>query len=70
MIFSPDGRHLISGATDLTIKVWNVSNGSEEATLIGHGGKVASLAMTPDGKRVISGSYDSTIRVWDWRKFA
>jgi WD40 repeat protein len=34
-------------------------------TLLGHGGWVASIAMSPDGNRIISGSGDKTIKVWD-----
>jgi len=34
-------------------------------TLLGHGGWVASIAISPDGNRIISGSGDKTIKVWD-----
>ncbi|GHU81564.1 hypothetical protein FACS189468_4470 [Spirochaetia bacterium] len=63
--FSPDGRRIVSGSGDNTIRVWDAENGRVLRTLSGHTGLVNSVAFSPDGRRIVSGSGDKTIRVWD-----
>jgi WD40 repeat protein len=63
--FSPDGKRIISGSWDNTIKVWDAATGDELMTLRGHKECVKSVAFGPDGKRIASGSNDTTIKVWD-----
>ncbi|OPF18267.1 peptidase C14 [Microcystis aeruginosa KW] len=65
--FSPDGKTLVSGSDDKTIKtiiIWNVETGQEIRTLKGHGGPVYSVNFSPDGKTLVSGSDDKTIKLW------
>ncbi|KIM24753.1 hypothetical protein M408DRAFT_75414, partial [Serendipita vermifera MAFF 305830] len=65
--FAPDGRRIVSGSEDHTIRVWDAETG--ETTVLGplqgHSDPVVSVSFSPDGKRIISGSWDHTIRVWD-----
>jgi len=63
--FSPDGRRIVSGSDDKTLKVWDVSTGQETFTLKGHAEAVTSVAFSPDGRRIVSGSDDKTLKVWD-----
>lgn len=63
--YSPDGRLLVSGSYDKTLKIWDVKRATELMTLKGHTSNVASCAFSPDGNRIVSGSYDNTIKVWD-----
>ncbi|MCA2717734.1 hypothetical protein [Microcystis sp. M169S2] len=63
--FSPDGKTLVSGSDDNTIKLWNVETGQEIRTLKGHDSAVYSVNFSPDGKTLVSGSYDNTIKLWD-----
>ena len=62
---SPDGKRIVSGSRDKTIKVWDAQTGRCEQTLQGHQSGVLSLALSPDGKRIVSGSNDNSIKVWD-----
>src|SRR5262249_41138224 len=54
--FSADGRHIVSGSRDQTVKVWDARTGQERLTLKGHTVGVTSVAFSPDGKRIVSGS--------------
>jgi WD domain, G-beta repeat/CHAT domain len=60
-----DGRRLVSGASDRTLRVWDLETGRVVATLQGHAGRVKACAVTPDGRRLVSGSDDHTLKVWD-----
>ena len=63
---TPDGKRIISGSRDKTIRIWDLESGAPIGKPIeGHSNYVTAVAVTPDGKRIISGSYDNTIRVWD-----
>jgi WD40 repeat protein len=63
--FSQDGKTLVTGSKDRTLKLWNVATGRELRTLVGHMESVTSVAFSPDGKTVVSGSEDHTLRLWD-----
>ena len=62
---SSNGKFIISGSNDHTIKLWDIFTGKEVQTFKGHKDRVNSISVTTDGKHIISGSDDYTIRVWD-----
>jgi WD40 repeat protein len=52
--FSPDGRRVISGSTDKTMRLWDVATGKEVRRFEGHRGGVESVCFSPDGRRALS----------------
>ena len=65
VVFSPDGRTLVSSSRDNTIRLWNVESGEQKKLLIGHADWIRSVAFSPDGNTLASGSVDNTVRLWD-----
>lgn len=64
--YSPDGRKIVSGSADHSIRVWDAGTGKAVCkSLEGHSGIIWSVAYSPNGRHIVSGSLDSTIRVWD-----
>jgi WD40 repeat protein len=62
---TPDGRYVVSGSEDQTVRVWELATGKEVRRLTGHLGDVESVAVTPDGRYILSGGDDTTLRLWE-----
>ncbi len=67
LAFSPDGRHLASGASrDRRLVIWELSqSGHKPIVLDGHVGVVFTCAWCPNGDVVASGSQDGSVLLWD-----
>ena len=63
---SPDGKKIVSGSYDNSIRVWDTDTGREILPpLQANNSYVFSVAFSPDGKKIASGSSDKSVRVWD-----
>src|SRR5258708_2257318 len=64
-VFSRDGKRILSGGDDRTLRLWDTDSGKEIHAYPGHEHSVKSVAISPDGKQLLSGGSDATVRVWD-----
>ena len=65
-VLSPNGKNIITGGDDETIKVWNFVTDKSLTTLRGRQGAIDSLAVSSDGSYVASIESEDrkTIHVW------
>jgi WD40 repeat protein/ankyrin repeat protein len=66
---SADGKRLVSGSFDGTVRLWEAASGKPFLTLTHYRGtvraRVLTVAFSPDGSKVVSGGGDGMIRVWN-----
>lgn len=65
---SRDGKTLVSGSKDKTLKIWNIKLRKPIKTLgvlDGHRSAVRSIVIADEGRLIASGSDDKTIIVWN-----
>ena len=63
--FSLDGRQVVSGSDDKTVRIWNTMTGNIEAEMNGHKHWVMSVAFSQDSSQVVFGSNDNTVWIWN-----
>ncbi|XP_037097769.1 mitogen-activated protein kinase-binding protein 1 isoform X2 [Syngnathus acus] len=71
LAFSPDGKHVVTGESGHmpAVRVWEVSNGVQVASLQEHKYGVACVAFSPNMKYIVSVGYqhDMMVHVWNWK---
>ncbi|CAE6485358.1 unnamed protein product [Rhizoctonia solani] len=66
VVFSPDGKSVVSGSGDKTVRMWDAHGSSPIGEpLRRHRYWVSSVSYSPLGDLIASGSWDNTIRLWD-----
>ncbi len=63
--FSPDGKYMLTGNEDTTVRLWDVWSGQEIRRFTGHTAPLLDARFSPDAKHVFTVSNDGTIRMWD-----
>ena len=65
VVFSSDGRSLVSGSDDKTVKLWDLQTGGAIKTFSDHTDLVISVSISVDNAMIASGSFDDTVRLWN-----
>jgi len=63
--FTPDGKIIVSGCKDKTIKLWDAQAYKLLRTVTGHTGRIESLEFSRDGKTLVTGGGDTSVRLWE-----
>ncbi len=62
--FSPTGQLLAYGASNYTVKVWDLQSGREKFTLAGPRWVLSALRFSPDGKLLAGGDWSPEVWLW------
>jgi WD40 repeat protein/DNA-binding SARP family transcriptional activator len=67
MALSPDGRTLVAGSVDGTLRALDLASGKVRSFAGRHAQAVQSVGFTPNAKTVISTGDDAAVMTWDAR---
>jgi WD40 repeat protein len=65
LAFTPDGRRLVSGSWDQTVKIWDVSTGLPAGTVSNNIHYVQALAASRDGRSIAAENSADSVTIWD-----
>jgi WD40 repeat protein len=61
MVFSPDSSKLVTGATDGTARVWDISSGAQRVALKEYAGR--SIGISSDGRMLAIGLFSNAVSI-------
>ncbi len=63
--FSSDGRRVVSGSLDKTVRIWNSETHEQNGeALLGHSGEVDWVSESADGCHIVSRDCDDITIIW------
>jgi WD40 repeat protein len=65
VVYTSDGRLLVSGSWDRTVRVWESDTGTELHVLSEHSSRITGLAPAPDSPHVAAATEGGELVVWD-----
>ena len=65
ILISNDGKNVITGSEDLSVRIWDIKSMKCVGVLRGHTAIIQALALQKNTSKLFSGGQDSAIRVWD-----
>ncbi|KAK5463004.1 U3 snoRNP protein [Exophiala xenobiotica] len=64
LAFTPDGRYLISGSWDHTIRVWSVFDRSQTSEVLQLTSDLLCVAIRPDSAQIAASTLDGSLTFW------
>ncbi len=65
LAISPNGKFLVSGSEDFTLKIWNLKTGKLIRTLSEHYEPITAVHFASQGKTVVSRGVSGKVLLWD-----
>jgi WD40 repeat protein len=65
IVFAPNGATLAAGASDGTVKLWDLKKKDLARNFPAHKTRVSTIAFSHDGKTLATGSSDKRVRLWE-----